>query len=1761
MAITAASRTNIIELNVLAGNGAPGTTGLGALVATYNISGVAGVAASITTSASWTAKFPTFQTPEEFGKEFLEMIVPGLSAAGMAEGITIIAGLLNSGSSQADVLLASSNFLSATSVTDAAFGDYAAKFQNQTAVAIFHTVTEEKASPRALDDITSDAATIVTAKADIDGTTAAAAKVVADAAAKVVADEAAAAAAKVVADEAEAAAAKVVADEAAAAKVVADAAAAEAVLTAASTDAAAASATAEATAVSAAAAIVTADALVVSTAATAALTDATALAATAVTAAATAATDATAETAANTAYDAALAGGVAATVSLANGTKLIAANTAALSAAASATAAAASTTAAAADAAAAAAVTAAATALTTSTAATAASTTAANAAVAAAAATADTSDDAGPAAVIVADNAGSAAATAANAAVTASATANAAAATAAAAISDNATTAASLVAANAAVTAATAATTATAAYTTAAAATAATTDDTAAAALAATAATQATAAAATVTAATAAGLVDRTAQTFTLTTNVDTKTGLAGNDSFVALPTTLTTGDNLNGGAGSDTLSLTVTLAGATAVNGFSTTDVETISVNIIEGAAAAHVLQMNLLNSSPASVNLSGTSTTTAADTLRLDNVDPSTTVSMVGTNDMSVDIRYDAAYLARSNTTLVADTATVNVNGMTRTAAADSNISVGAGIESLTVNATGVKSKIGDLVWGGAALTVTGNVDLDIADTLAVTANTIDASDFSGKLSLVLGNATDKANLASGYDGVDVTVTGGSGNDTLNLAAADTALELLVDGGAGNDTITIGADLTAAATAVAGDVLTGGDGVDTIKTTFALANGMTAAKSVGVTGFESLNISNAITGSVTLANMQAGIASAVLTAGSNGGTLVFPAGANSVFLAAATGANGFTATDTGGGLTDSLSISTTSLAAIDMGNARSWTFTGLETVTIDTTTALVTQTDLATLTMTADTDGTTAGTGVTTLVVKGADTFAATGIITANVLDFTGVAVPAAGNAVNMGVAAVGVSTITGSEGKDVLRGDAKSTIDGRGGNDTIVGGTGNDTLIGGTGKDTITAGTGNDTVTGGADNDSLVFGANLSALDKVDGGEGTDLVSVTDASLITIKAMTLTEANTFNAGFNSVETLVISDNLNQGTFDLGYLSGISTVALMTGITGNETITGVPSAGVISLNGVESTEIYTFGVNGALAGSSESISIVLSASADQDYGKVALADVETINVVATETTVSAANTRAAILDLNLTSTSVLLGASGAAQSVVITGTESLTLGTAVAAATINASGMGARLTTTAGLTMGAGFAKTTGITGQTITGSGGVDTIIGSTGSDTISTGAGNDIISPQSGSDTVDGGAGVDVFTNVGMVATNIEGTGTGQSLGVVVNLNSTAASNVYVDNNNAGFLANGLTSVPAGGVAYLFTNGSTTTDATNVTTLANVESVTLSGNGANLVIGSNSTTAVDRVVPGTGIDTINLNKGNDQVIGMLGNNIIDLGAGNDTITVTTGAQIDTNDVIVGGSGADTISAVNVASATLALDDQTGIETVLITDGTGGHDSAVTLTYTSDDTSAITIDFSALDAGEVMTLTVNDAQIKGTTRIIEGAGDDVIKFGANGVETLQFAASGALSGSNTITTFVAGAGKDILDFSKFLGSALDGTLTEIASGATGNTSVDNKVILLVDGNGGAATDQTGEIAALIQGTGDAMELASGGKAVVIAGYDGDTGDSAFIFLIDDTAGSIAGTISADDVTLVGTLATYDVDTILAANIQAFA
>ena len=141
MAITAATRTDIIELVVLATGGAPGVTKLSELVEVFeSANSLAAVATNLTSSASFKATYPTFQTPEEFGGKFLDNILPGLDSAVKDEGVAAIAAVLNGGGTRADVLIQAAAFLSGLDTADANFGSSAALFQNQVTVATYHTV-------------------------------------------------------------------------------------------------------------------------------------------------------------------------------------------------------------------------------------------------------------------------------------------------------------------------------------------------------------------------------------------------------------------------------------------------------------------------------------------------------------------------------------------------------------------------------------------------------------------------------------------------------------------------------------------------------------------------------------------------------------------------------------------------------------------------------------------------------------------------------------------------------------------------------------------------------------------------------------------------------------------------------------------------------------------------------------------------------------------------------------------------------------------------------------------------------------------------------------------------------------------------------------------------------------------------------------------------------------------------------------------------------------------------------------------------------------------------------------------------------------------------------------------------------------------------------------------------------------------------------------------------------------------------------------
>ena len=981
-----------------------------------------------------------------------------------------------------------------------------------------------------------------------------------------------------------------------------------------------------------------------------------------------------------------------------------------------------------------------------------------------------------------------------------------------------------------------------------------------------------------------------TPKTISLTTNLDAGTGFttgSGADNFYALTTTLGTGDRLVGGAGVDALNLSGTLTAAVSLAGFSLNGIENVNVSIADGDAGnAHTLSLNMFNAGATTVTLSGLAATTKADGLTLTNVATGSTLALSNATNVDLNATFVAAATAGT-----ADTVSVALDTVSSTAATDGILTVGAGFETMNISTSGSASTLDDIVFGGKQINVTGDQNLTVRQQLDGTLEVINAGGFTGRLSIVTADDTTTPDATvAGVDVVDISITGGSGNDTLNLTANAASNELYVNAGAGDDTVTIGNVLGNASSTNAGDVLIGGAGNDTLAGDVDLFDagtaGFTGTTSVtGASGFETLSVNGfgAEDNTVNVSNISADItavtvASDVDGANARGLTVNFGTGAaytvNIGTTAATLAADTLTVTQAGTGTTDALTINNTNAATgtNQIGNnATAIATTGFETVTISTGSYSTATAQLVN----------TVNVGTNTLVLTGSNgltTTAGTGVITAGVINASALT-----GALTQNVAAAsGVTLITGGTAADTLRGDAASTINGGAGNDSIFGGTGNDVLNGDAGNDQITTDTGNDNVNGGDGDDTLVFAGNLSALDTVAGAAGTDTISLTNASLGTLKGLTISEANTFNTNFTSVETLLLTDALDQTAFDLGYMNTLTGVRLDAGITGNETLNGFDSGERLDLRAALSATL-TVGVNNASSGGSDSINIAFGAGASTDYTDLAIANVETITIDNSEATASA-TVRANTIGLSITQAT-----GGAAQSVIINGTESLTIDQAIAAGTINASGMTVAASTDAGLTMGVAFTATTAITGQTITGSGRVDVLRGSTGSDNINAGAGNDAIHGNTGSDTIDGGAGTDTYHTTGLVGASIEGAGTGTSTGVVINLGSTALSNANVLANSTQDLSGSLTSVAAGQIAYLF-NGSAPTNSTVVKSIINVENITLAANGKNYVVGSD---------------------GANSIVGSTGTDYINGGAGNDTID--GGAGVDT---IVGGTGADTI-----------------------------------------------------------------------------------------------------------------------------------------------------------------------------------------------------------------------------------------------------
>jgi len=269
-------------------------------------------------------------------------------------------------------------------------------------------------------------------------------------------------------------------------------------------------------------------------------------------------------------------------------------------------------------------------------------------------------------------------------------------------------------------------------------------------------------------------------QTFTLTAGADIVEGSTSNDEIKSPLGTLSTLDDINGGAGTD--SLTVTFAPIYATAGSATAAAPSISnVETITLTNNADTATFNMAN-----VDTSvSTLTLNARNTLAVTNL--ATTAVSLG---MSASVTLDLATATASTATYGL---TLNVNAgsaATVVFAEDAGLTAA---DTLTLNAIGNfgNGTTGQLRASGVEQIVlkgAGNIDLNLSS--AGNSATIDdltginGADLAGSLTLRVGAGTGDLALN------DLNIAGGAGNDTITYLT-DLSTNDSVDGNGGSDVL----------------------------------------------------------------------------------------------------------------------------------------------------------------------------------------------------------------------------------------------------------------------------------------------------------------------------------------------------------------------------------------------------------------------------------------------------------------------------------------------------------------------------------------------------------------------------------------------------------------------------------------------------------------------------------------------------------------------------------------------------------------------------------------------------------------------------------------------------------------------------------------------------------------------------------------------------------------------------------------------------------
>lgn len=521
-------------------------------------------------------------------------------------------------------------------------------------------------------------------------------------------------------------------------------------------------------------------------------------------------------------------------------------------------------------------------------------------------------------------------------------------------------------------------------------------------------------AAAAVAAATSVGV---TGTTFTLTAGADNIVGTANADTInavvdgAATQSTLTAADKIAGGAGIDTLAVTVVNGAANVTNGADISGLEVVSIRNTNATTAGTATLSNAAGLTAVNV-VRG-----SGDVVVTGGLAQGATIGIDGTTGGTVGATYVAS----------ATSATLNV---TNAATAGAINLAGTGLTSVAINSTVGANTLGGVAVGAAvtAVTIDATSNLTTGGITGVAANA--AITVKGAGSVNLGALA--ANVAS----VDASANLGGVTTTLNAATTTKFV-----GSAGNDVVTTGATYVAADTA---SINAGAGTADRLIVALA-ADVATAAAGAKYQGFEVVQTTGQNLDLAFLSGINKIVAQGAVTldhvTAAQSGNIVLNGGATATINVV--GANTVGQIDTLKLAIDdeAAAVSTITVANVVASGVENVEFTANDNLILSSVLGLANASNFkfagaGTLDVTFN---------AATLVNTKIDASASTGTVAINASTTTGA------NGVEIIGSATKANTLTGTANADKLTGGA--------GNDVLVGGAGADVLTGGAGANTFT------------------------------------------------------------------------------------------------------------------------------------------------------------------------------------------------------------------------------------------------------------------------------------------------------------------------------------------------------------------------------------------------------------------------------------------------------------------------------------------------------------------------------------------------------------------------------------------------------------------------------------------------------------------------------------------------------------------------------